>query len=90
MRIVSGFIIRQIAGETVAIPSGDSAHQLSGLIALNDSGEFLFKLLQSDQTEDSLIKALLENFEVDYSTAKQDVADFIFMLQENDLLIKSL
>lgn len=90
MRVVSGFIIRQIAGETVAIPSGDSAHRLSGLIALNDSGRFLFELLQSDQTEDSLIQALLENFEVDSHTAQQDVTDFISMLRENDLLLNAL
>lgn len=89
MRIVSGFIVREIAGDTVAIPSGDSAHRLSGLIALNESGKFLFELLQSDQTEDSLIHALLENFEVDPSTAQQDVADFISMLRENDLLVNA-
>jgi hypothetical protein len=88
MKIVSGFIVRQIAGETVAIPSGSSAHRLSGLIALNDSGKFLFELMQTEQTEDSLIQALLENFEVDPDTAKQDVTDFIAMLQEYDLLVK--
>ena len=88
MKIVSGFIVRQIAGETVAIPSGSSAHRLSGLIALNDSGKFLFELMKTEQTEDSLIQALLENFEVDPDTAKQDVTDFIAMLQEYDLLVK--
>lgn len=88
MKIVSGFIVRQIAGETVAIPSGSSAHRLSGLIALNDSGKFLFELMQTEQTEYSLIHALLENFEVDPDTAKQDVTDFIAMLQEYDLLAK--
>lgn len=90
MQIVSGFIVRQIAGETVAIPSGNSAHRLSGLIALNDSGQFLFELLQTEQTEESLTNALLENFEVDPDTAKQDVTDFISMLREYNLLVSSL
>lgn len=86
MRIVSGFILRQIIGENVAIPSGDSARRLSGLVALNGSGKFLFELLQSEQTEKSLIRALQEEYEVDAATAAADVTDFLNMLRENDLL----
>jgi hypothetical protein len=51
MRVAPGFIVRQIAGDTVAIPSGESAHRLSGLISLNESGKFLFEMLQTEQTE---------------------------------------
>lgn len=87
MRLVSGFILRQIAGETVAIPSGESAHRLSGLVALNESGKFLFGLLQQEQTEESLTRALLEEYEVEPAAAAQDVAAFLALLRENDLLI---
>ena len=34
MHIVPGFVVRQIAGETVAIPAGEAARALSGLLAL--------------------------------------------------------
>jgi hypothetical protein len=87
MRVAPGFIVRQIAGDTVAIPSGESAHRLSGLISLNESGKFLFEMLQTEQTESSLIHAMLENFEVDAITAKQDVVEFISILQECNLLV---
>lgn len=87
MRIAPGFIVRQIAGDTVAIPSGESAHRLSGLISLNESGKFLFEMLQTEQTENSLVQAMLENFEVDAITAKQDVVEFISILQECNLLV---
>jgi methyltransferase-like protein len=87
MRVAPGFIVRQIAGDTVAIPSGESAHRLSGLISLNESGKFLFEMLQTEQTESSLIQAMLENFEVDAITAKQDVVEFISILQECNLLV---
>lgn len=89
MRIVSGFILREIVGETVAIPSGDSAHRLSGLVALNESGKFLFELLQAEQTEENLVHALTESYDVDVATARQDVADFLSLLRENDLLAES-
>jgi hypothetical protein len=89
MRIVSGFVVRQILGETVAIPSGESAHRLSGLIALNGSARTLFELLQTEQTEESLVQGLLEAFEVDRQTACADVAEFVGALRQNGLLIEN-
>lgn len=87
MRIVPGFILREIVGNTVAIPTGESAHRLSGLISLNGSGKFLFELLQTDQTVDSLTQALMDNYEVTSAEATADVNEFITLLRENDMLV---
>lgn len=86
MRLVSGFVIRKILDETVAIPSQEAARYLSGLISLNETGEFLFNLLQTEQTEQSLFDAFTENFDVDELTAKKDIKNFIKILHENHLL----
>lgn len=88
MRIVPGFVVRQIAGETIAIPTGAAARELSGLIALNGSGKVLFDLLQTEQTEASLVNALLEYYEVDTATAQVDVEEFLQILRSNDVLIE--
>lgn len=87
MRLISGFCIRSILGETIAIPSQEAAKQLSGLASMNDTGQFLFRLLESDQTEDSLIKAMTDTYEVDPQTAQTDVLHFLQILRENQLLI---
>lgn len=88
MRIVSGFIVREVAGETIAIPAGDAARELSGLLALNGSGKFLFELLQTEQTEDSLTQALLDTYEIDPSTARADVAEFVQILRDSGVLLE--
>jgi hypothetical protein len=88
MRIVSGFIVRQIAGETVAIPSGPSARLLSGLISLNGTGQFLFSQLQTEQTEDTLVQAMIDTYEVDRATAQADVLEFLELLRRSHLLIE--
>ena len=88
MRITRGFVVRQIAGETIAVPSGPSAQSLSGLLALNDSGEFLFNLLQTEQSQESLVQALLDTYEVDRGTACADVVEFLGILRENNILIE--
>ena len=88
MRIVSGFVVRQIAGETIAIPSGPAAQALSGLLALNGSGKLLFDLLQTPQAEDSLVQALLEAYEIDTDTARGDVLEFLQILRQNGVLLE--
>ena len=86
MKLVEGFCIRKILDETVIIPTGKAAHCLSGLISVNDTGEFLFELLQTEQTMESLVAALLEEFEVEKETAEADVEAFVKVLIENGML----
>ncbi len=88
MRIPSGYIVRQVAGETVAIPTGEAAKGLSGLVALSGSGQFLFELLKTEQTTESLTNALLDAYDVDPDTAQADVTEFVSILRENGILIE--
>lgn len=86
MRLISGFCVRKILDETVIIPTQEAARCLSGLASVNETGEFLFDLLQREQTRDCLIQALLETYEVDVQTAAGDVDAFVKELRENHLL----
>ena len=88
MHIVPGFMVRQVAGETIAIPAGVAARQLSGLLALNGSGKLLFDLLQTEQTVSSLVQALTQNYEIDPLTAEADVLEFLDILRVNGVLVE--
>ena len=88
MQIVPGFVVRQVAGQTVAIPAGEAARALSGLLALNGSGRLLFERLQTEQTEDTLVQFLLEQYEIDEVTAKADVAEFLQTLRNSGVLVE--
>lgn len=89
MRIVSGFCLREILGETIAVPTGTAAEHLSGLVSLNETGAFLFRTLQTEQTEESLIRALLEEYETDRETAQMDVRRFLETMRRHDLLVEA-
>lgn len=86
LRIVPGFIVREIADQIVAIPTGESARVLSGLVALNDTGRFLFELLQNPRTEEELIRTMVDTYDVDTDTAQADVAEFLAFLRHGRLL----
>lgn len=86
MKLKDGFILREVAGETVVIPSGD-ALDLNMMITLNDTGSFLWKQLEQETDEKALVAALLAEYDVDEDAAKAHVAAFVAKLKEHDFLV---
>lgn len=88
MRLVEGFHVRQILDEVVAIPAGEAGKVFSGIISLNEIGRFLFEELRREQTEGSLVRAVLDQYEVEPETALADVREFLEHLRNAKLLIE--
>lgn len=86
MQLIKGFCVRRILDETIAVPIQEEAQRLSGFLSMNGTGEFLFQLLQTSQTQESLVEALLENYEIDRQTAEADVTALVEKLREDGLL----
>lgn len=86
MKIRNEYIMRKIAGETVIVPVGDAAARFSGMITLNETGEFIWTFLQEENSEDGLLNAMLEEFEVDKDRASADIASFLEILRKNNML----
>lgn len=85
MKIKNGFVLRQVAGQTVVLPA-DCALDLNMMITLNETGAFLWERLQNDTDEAALVAALLEEYDVDEETAKQSVQAFVQKLSDNEFL----
>ena len=85
MKIKSGFVVRQVAGETIALPYGENAKKKM-VISLNETGAFLWKLLEQERTVDSLVEALLAEYTVEESVARNSVNAFLQTLRGNGFL----
>ena len=85
MKLKEGFILRDVAGQTVVLPTGDELN-LNMMITLNETGKFLWEKLEQETTEDALVSALLEEYDVDENTAKTAVAGFVGKLNNNGFL----
>lgn len=72
-----GFLIRQVAGRYVLAPVGETVKTFSGMITMNATGKYLWDLLEQDQTVDSLAQALVDQYEVEFEKAKEDVIKYI-------------
>ena len=85
MKLKEGFVIREIAGQTVAVPTmGDL--DLDMMITLNGAGAFLWQQLQKETSEEQLVAALLAEYNVDESTARKSVAVFVEKLKGNGFI----
>jgi hypothetical protein len=85
MKIKEGFLLRQVAGQNVVLPSGDTL-DLNVMITLNGTGKFLWELIEKGSDVDSLVAALLVEYDVDEATARAGVERFVAKLNENGFL----
>ena len=65
MKISKEFVLREIAGDYVIVPTGEAAYRFQGLITVNDTGAFLWEQLKTgEQTEAKLTAARFGECEV--------------------------
>ena len=81
MKIKQDFVLRQVAGTYVVLPIGRATVDFNGMVTLNETGAFLWRLLEQGTVRDALADALCAEYSVDRETALQDVDDFIAMLE---------
>ena len=81
MKIKDGFVLRTVAGETVALPTGGTT-DMDMMITLNDTGRFLWECLQKDTDENALVEALLGEYDVSRESAVEAVSAFVGRLKE--------
>ncbi len=80
MKISSDFMMRDIAGEKIVVPTGAAA-ELNALITLNSVAAFLWECLQTERTPEELKQMVLKEYDVDEETVERDVAGFIDALR---------
>lgn len=85
MKLKEGFILRTVAGETVALPTSGLTN-FDMMITLNETGRFLWERLSVGAEKEELVNALLGEYEVERETAENSVNAFVDRLKELDFL----
>ena len=86
MKRKADFVVQNICGEIILLPLGAQILDLNGLIRLNETGAYLWKLLEHDVSTDELATALVEKFDVDSTIAYADVQFFIREIEKMGVL----
>lgn len=84
MKKKPGFALRSVCGEQFLIAEGLSNIDFSKLIALNESSAYLWNAIDEGEefTIDSLTTLILEEYEVEENTARNDVKALVASMLE--------
>ena len=86
MRIKKDFTIQKVGASYVAVAVGETSKNFHGMVRLNETGAFLWKLLsEKDCSEEDLVEALLGEYDVSREIAARDVHTVVKSLEDNGI-----
>lgn len=86
MTIKKQLVKRNIAGDVILVPVGDSSLTLKGLMTLNETAEFIWDRLADAADAAELAAALCSEYEVEPAEAMTDVEALLAQLKELEII----
>ena len=86
MKLRGEFVVRQILNDTVAVPVGQTALELNGMILLNDVSRIIWEQLENGTTQEGILQAVTDTFDVSSEEALADILEFCDKLRTLQLL----
>ena len=85
VKVKGEYVLREIAGDYILIPIGETALEMNGMITMDEVGVTIWKCLEQEMTEDEILREILDNFEVEENVAREDLTEFLEKLKEANL-----
>ncbi len=86
MKLKKQLVKRNIAGDVILVPVGDSSLTLKGLMTLNETAEFIWDRLADAADAGELAAALCSEYEVEPAEAMTDVEALLAQLKELEII----
>lgn len=86
MKIKGEFVLREIAGETILVPVGQTALHLNGMISLDPVGATIWKGIDKGLDKEAILSEILDTYEVEATKAKTDMEEFLDQMSKANLL----
>lgn len=86
MKVKDGFVLRNVVDEYIVMPTGDNIAKFEGAVVLNEVSAFVFEKLQHPMSKEDLLQAILDEFDVDEETAKNDLDALVEKLSDMGLI----
>lgn len=86
MKLHGEFVVRQVMEDIVAIPVGQTALRLNGMILLNNVSKIIWDCLEQGTDLESIVKAVTESFDVSADEAEADILEFCDKLRKLQFL----
>lgn len=81
-RIKSKFVTRAVGDELIIVPLSGNVAQMNELFTLNETAKLIWENLDQNASLESMQMLLTETFDVDKTTALNDVESFLFRMEK--------
>lgn len=79
-------MMHKVGERAVVVAVGENTKNFHGMINLNGTGEFLWKMLEKGASEDEMTEAMLKAYNVEREEAAKGVKGFAQKLREAGVL----
>ena len=87
MKIIDGFRLREVIGQSIVIGEGVNQVDFNKLVTLNDSAAYLWKAVEGKEFEvETLASLLIEKYGIDEELATKDAAALAAQWRETGLV----
>ena len=86
MKIKQGFVMRDVAGQAVAIATGEASKSFHGMVKLNDTGAGIWNGIEKGLGEAAIAEQLAASYDVEVGQALKDVESFIARMRDAGLV----
>lgn len=87
MKIVKEFILREIAGECILVPTGATTQEFNGMITMTDTAKFIWENIEKVDNLMEMVDLIVENYDIDKETAVKDTMQFVNALVRNGFVV---
>lgn len=86
MKLNSDIMLGNIDGKDFAIATGNLSKKFNGIINNNPTANYIFTLLKTEQTEDSIVQAMLEKYDAPEDVIRADVRELLDVIRKAGIL----
>ena len=88
MKIKGEFVQREIAGDCILVPVGETALRFNGIITLDKVGGLIWSALEQGAERETILQQILDRFDVDRERAEQDLDEFLGQMEQAGFLLR--
>ena len=82
----NGLLVRKFGEKYIIVAVDDMADEMHSLITLNETGLFLWKMIENGTEPEAMLDSMLESYDVDRETAEKDIKAFVEKAAQAGLL----
>lgn len=86
MKLKGEYVLREVMGETLLIPLGETALSFNGMITLDPVGAVIWKGLEAGEEKSAILQRILDQFDVEADVAARDLDEFLDQMEKAGLL----